>query len=162
MKIYLILLLGIISISCSTKTVLKTDSQKNIDLSGRWNDTDAEIATNQLFNNLITSTWFKDYKSNTNPSVRISVQEFESNFDHSGLAMQDYFSEYIKASQLVSLIEDDSSLQADFQLGGSINADEFINEEQNYIDYILTAHLEDLNGKTLWQDNTTVKKYIKD
>ncbi len=71
-------------LSCSTQKVLKTDTQQEIDLSGRWNNTDAEIATSELFNNLINSTWLKDYKSENNLKPRIEILKFDSNFKDGG------------------------------------------------------------------------------
>jgi PBP1b-binding outer membrane lipoprotein LpoB len=150
----------LVTVSCSTQKVLKTDTQGEIDLSGRWNNTDAEIATNQLFNNLMTSSWFKVYQSESTRKVRIAVNEFESNFNRSESSMQDFFSKYAEDSQLVELIDKDSDLKSEFQIGGTINAEEFINQNQKYIDYILTAQLTDLEGQVLWEENTVVKKYI--
>lgn len=162
MKNIILLLILIITVSCGTQKVLKTDTQTNIDLSGRWNDTDAEIATSELFNNLMSSAWFKDYKANNNQNARIRVQEFESNFNQSGSSLQSYFSKYIRDNQLLDLIDDNSKLKMEFQLAGSITAEEFVTEEQNYIDYVLSTQLKNLEGKVLWENNTIVKKYIKD
>lgn len=162
MKNSFLILISIVMFSCSTQKVLKTDTQKDIDLSGRWNNTDAEIATNQLFNSMMTSSWFNDYKADHNQNARIQVEEFETNFNQSGSSLQNYFSKYIQDNQLLELTDKESTLKDEFQLSGSINAEDFINEDQNYIDYILKAQLKDLDGKTLWEDNTVVKKYIKD
>jgi hypothetical protein len=158
----LFILILIIFASCSTKQVLKTDSQNDIDLSGRWNDTDAEIATNELFNNLITSSWLKNHQNQSDLNPRVEVMKFDSNFKNGGGSLEKYFSQYLNANTAIELIKNKDEKSAEFQLTGSINAEEFTTEDQNYIDYVLSAQLKDLNGKILWEDNSIIKKYIKD
>jgi hypothetical protein len=162
MKYTFILLLLFIFASCNTQKILKTDSQNDIDLSGRWNETDAEIATNELFNNLLTSSWLKNHQAQFDLKPRVEVKEFESNFKDGGGTLVKYFSQYLNMDSNIELIKKSDQKSAEFKLIGSINAEEFISEEQNYINYVLHAHLKDLNGKILWEDNAVVKKYIKD
>ncbi|MGJ3237003.1 hypothetical protein [Marivirga sp.] len=158
----LFILILIIFASCSTQQVLKTDSQNDIDLSGRWNDTDAEIATSELFNNLITSSWLKNHQDQYDLNPRIEIMKFESNFKNGGGSLEKYFSQYLNANTAIELIKNKDQKSAEFNLTGSINAEEFATEDQNHIDYVLRAQLKDLNGKILWEDNSVVKKYIKD
>ncbi len=41
-------------------------------------------------------------------------------------------------------------------------AEEFITDRDKYIDYILSAQLKNMQGEIQWEDQTVVKKYIKD
>ncbi|WKV11552.1 hypothetical protein [Marivirga harenae] len=161
MKYTFFLLSFVILSSCSTQKVLKTDSQDDIDLSGRWNDTDAEIATNELYNNLLASTWLKNHKAQFDLIPRVEIDSFESNFKGGGESLEKFFSKYIHDDPSLNLIEKGDRKSAEFQVTGAITAEEFINADQNYIDYVLQVQLKDLNGITLWEDTTTIKKYIK-
>ncbi|WKK74155.1 hypothetical protein QYS49_20475 [Marivirga salinae] len=162
MKNFILLLISILMISCSTQKVLKTDTQQDIDLSGRWNNTDAEIATSELFNNLVSSAWLKDYQSQNNLKPRIKILEFDSNFKDGGDKLNHYFTQYTKTDASFELIEDSSEKKAEFFLTGKITAEEFITESDNYIDYTLITQLKNMDEEILWEDKNIVKKYIKD
>lgn len=162
MKYILLLLIFSLLFACSTQKVLKTDTQQDIDLSGRWNATDAEIASSELFNNLMTSVWLKDYQAATNLKPRVGVLEFDSNFKNGGDKLKHYFIQFTKTDASFELIEDRAEKTPEFFLTGKINAEEFITESDNYIDYTLTAQLKNMEGEIQWQDKTIVKKYIKD
>jgi hypothetical protein len=142
--------------------MLKTDTQNDIDLSGRWNDTDAEIASSELYNSLNRSAWLKDYQGEKEMKPRIEILSFDSNFKDSGEQLAQYFIQYVKKDSSFELISNNTEKSPDFQLSGEIMAEEYITESQNYIDYRLTAQLKNMNGEIQWEDNTIVKKYIKD
>ncbi|WP_375577636.1 hypothetical protein ABWH96_11290 [Marivirga tractuosa] len=162
MKNIFFILISLFIFSCSTQKVLKTDTQDSIDLSGRWNDTDAEIATSELFNNLITSSWMKNHQAENNLEPRIEIQEFESNFKNGGEKLSKYFTQYAKSDGSVNLVKGSKEKLPEYQLSGRIDAEEFVTESQNYIDYRITAQLKNLEGEIQWEDKTTIKKYIKD
>ncbi len=162
MKNFFFLLISISMFSCSTQKVLKTDTKQEIDLSGRWNETDAEIATSELFNSLVTSAWFKNYKTENNLKPRVEISDFEGNFKEGGDQLEKYFIQYTKAASSVELIDNKNERTADFKLSGEITAEELITESQNYIDYMIKVQLQDIEGEVQWQKNTVIKKYIKD
>jgi len=162
MKNYFLFVMALVLASCSTQKVLKTDTQNDIDLSGRWNSTDAEIATNELFNNLSTSSWLKNYEMQYNLKPQIEVLEFNESFKGGGDMLDEYFKKYVEESPLFKLIEEKSEFKADFRLSGEISAEEFISSNQKYIDYMLKVKLSEANGNPVWEDYTTIKKYIKD
>ncbi|SMG12496.1 Peptidoglycan-synthase activator LpoB [Marivirga sericea] len=161
MKTIILLLIGTFAIACSTQKVLKTDTNQDIDLSGRWNNTDAEIASNKLYNSLIGSTWLKEQQAKDNFEPRIEILSFESNFKDEANKLSQYFTQYIRKDSAFELIGNESEKAPDFQLSGEIMAEEFITESQNYIDYRLTAQLKNMKGEIQWEDNTVIKKYIK-
>lgn len=162
MKNIFLLLISFLMVSCITHKVLKTDTQQDIDLSGRWNNTDAEIASSELFNSLITSTWLKNYQSDNDLKPRIEIMEFDDNFKNGGEKLEKYFAQYTQSNSSFELIENRSEKMPEFLLTGKIIAEEFITENDNYIDYILYVELKNMDGVIQWEDKTTVKKYIKD
>lgn len=162
MKNILFFLICLIAVSCTTQKVLKTDTSQDIDLSGRWNNTDAEIATNELFNSLITSSWFKKKLAGNDLKTRIKVLEFNGNFKDGGEQLEMYFKRYAKTDSSIELIEKDSEIIPEYLLVGEITAEEFISESDNYIDYTVIAELTNSDGIIQWQDKTIIKKYLKD
>ena len=159
----MLFLLGFILVSCSSPKILKTDVRDDIDLSGRWNDTDAEIASNELFNNLLASNWLKAYEGTDNLKTRIEVEAFGSNFKNGGESLQQYFEKYLDTSLQFELISKKSEKVPEFQLFGEIMAKEVIqDDEQNFIYYTVRVQLKNMNGEMVWDDSTQIKKYIKD
>jgi hypothetical protein len=142
--------------------MLKTDTQNDIDLSGRWNDTDAEIASSELYSSLLGSAWLQAYQAETNLQPRIAIQSFEYNFKYEEEWVSQYFIKYINKDSSFEMIMEKGEKLPDFQLIGEINAEEFMTESQKYIDYRLTVQLRNMNGEILWGDKTVIKKYIKD
>ena len=62
-KIICILLLVFIAVSpCLAKKVNRVDADKQVDLSGKWNDTDARIVTESLIEQALGSGGFEAYK----------------------------------------------------------------------------------------------------
>lgn len=162
MKSIFLLLIGAVLFSCSTQKVLKTDTQEAIDLSGRWNNTDAEIASSELFNNLLTSVWLKKYQADNELNARIEILEFDSNFKEGGEELVKYFAQSIEAHSSLELIGKDSDKLPEFFLNGKITAKENKSEKDNFIDYTLFSQLKNSKGEIQWEDSMTVKKYLKE
>jgi len=161
MKNVFLLLFSLLLISCSTQKVLKTDTPKDIDLSGRWNATDAEIASNELFTHLIAAPWLNDFKANNEWNPQIEVEVFKSNVDGIGENLTHYFENYIKADSSVELMSEDANGPPDFKLYGEIQAEESAAEGENFIEYTIYIRLNHHSGRTVQKDKTVVKKYIK-
>ena len=56
----------IISISCQPHTVTRVEPDTQIDLSGRWNDTDSRMVAEKMINDLFVSERFKEYAGQRN------------------------------------------------------------------------------------------------
>ncbi len=65
-KIVSIALLSILFGGCATSTsvarVQRTAADEQIDLSGRWNDTDSRLVAEQMINDLFRKSWIDDFK----------------------------------------------------------------------------------------------------
>ncbi|HET8860585.1 hypothetical protein [Marivirga sp.] len=162
MKNITLFLISVFIVSCSTQKVLKTDTQQDIDLSGRWNQTDAEIASSDLFNSLLASSWLKGYQAQNGLKPKIEILNFKSNFEDGGDDARMFFISYMKENSAFELIERKGRKVSDFQLSGNILAEEFLTENQNYIDYTFKTQIRELSGEIMWEETTVVKKYIKD
>src|SRR3989337_3146250 len=62
-------------ISCQTRTVTRINPDAQIDLSGRWNDSDSRAVADQMVQQLFTSEKFKEYikESEKKPSIIVGL-----------------------------------------------------------------------------------------
>lgn len=88
--------------------------------------------------------------------------KFDSNFKDGGEKLEKFFNQYAKADSTFELLENRNEKMPEFLLVGKIMAEEFITDRDKYIDYILSAQLKNMQGEIQWEDQTVVKKYIKD
>src|SRR6186997_120493 len=54
-------ILLVLLVSCQTRKVTRIDPSTQVDLSGRWNDTDSRKVADQIIYDLFDSDKFKDY-----------------------------------------------------------------------------------------------------
>ncbi len=58
----LLLLLAMLSaVSCATSGVQRVAVEKTADLSGRWNDTDAQLTSQAMIDDVLRSNWIKNF-----------------------------------------------------------------------------------------------------
>ena len=53
--------LALFCLSCQTRSVTRITPETQMDLSGRWNDSDSRIVADKMINELLTSPRFKTY-----------------------------------------------------------------------------------------------------
>lgn len=165
MKAINLLIIVIVFLSaCGPKTILQTDSGKPIDLSGRWNSTDAEIASSQIFNDLINSDWLKQYKSDLNYTPSIMVERFTNDLNNDLFNEQlvKYFSEYINDTRQFNLIKIDNTDIPYLILKGTLSSENFEQNDQNGVNYLLKVSLMNTEGDLLWTEDNYIKKFIKE
>lgn len=159
------ILIGLLA-ACSPKVVLQTDNDNSIDLSGRWNQTDAAIIESILFNQLMQSVWIKNYQFENSFKPKIFVNEFQTNFENevAGKYLQELFEKSIETNHLLELLATKDSTAYDHLIfSGVLRADEFIEfEERKAIYYRLAAQLKDRSGIILWEGTEEIKKYINE
>jgi penicillin-binding protein activator len=64
MKIYLLLLFSMLFLvaGCSTsRQVQRVDAKTQIDLSGRWNDTDSKLVAEEMIKDVLSRPWLQDF-----------------------------------------------------------------------------------------------------
>jgi uncharacterized protein (TIGR02722 family) len=64
MRLYLLLLFSMLFLvaSCSTsRQVQRVDAKTQIDLSGRWNDTDSKLVAEAMINDALSRPWLPDF-----------------------------------------------------------------------------------------------------
>jgi hypothetical protein len=82
------------SISCSHK-VTRIDPQEQIDLSGRWNNTDSRMVAEEMIDNILKERWVNDHQQTHNGQKPVVIVGFVTNKSH----------EHIEAETFVKDVE---------------------------------------------------------
>lgn len=182
--------LGILSISCQTRSVTRINPETQIDLSGRWNDSDSRLVADKMVNELLTSDKFKDYlkENEKKPAIVVGliknktsehidagtyIKKFELAIYNSNLA------ELVESEEFRDKLRLERAQQQDFaspetvsQWGKEIGADlmlfgEMTSETDTYnnrrvVNYITTLFLTDIEtNKRVWYGQQEIKKLVK-
>lgn len=184
---YLIILT--ILFSCS-RTVTRVDPGTQVDLSGRWNDTDSRTVADQMIHDLFKSAQFKKYAEGLGrkPVIVIStiknktsehidagnyVKKFEMVIHNSGIA------ELVESEEFRDKIRKERAEQQDFAdpataarwgkevgadviLFGEMNSESDVYNKKRVVNYITTLFLTDLEtNKRIWYGQHEIKKIVK-
>ena len=68
--------------SCANRKVSRVNSNEVIDLSGRWNDTDSQLVSAEMINDLLTARWLPVYESQHNNKRPVMVVGTITNKSH--------------------------------------------------------------------------------
>jgi uncharacterized protein (TIGR02722 family) len=193
MRTYIILLLvcvGLVLAGCGGKSVKRVETEKVIDISGRWNDTDSRLVSEEMIQDALNRPWLQNYRnlSGKNPVVivgtvrnrsheHINVQTFvkdleralinsgEVEFVASRLEREDIRDERRDQARYAS--EETAKafgeeVGADYMLHGTINTivDREGGKEVKF--YQVNLEFTDLEtNKKAWIGEKKIKKYIK-
>lgn len=176
--------------SCKSRTVSRVDPAQQIDLSGRWNDTDSKQVAEEMIRDVMSKPWLERFTAkNQRPPVVIVgvvvnrshehieaetyIKDMEREFINSGrvrVVENDFFREKLreeKQQQQVNASVDTQSrianeLGADFMLFGTINStvDQYKNEK--VVSYKVNMEMVRLETtEKVWLGDKEIKKYIK-
>jgi penicillin-binding protein activator len=189
LKLYPFLSLVVI-MSCQTRSVTRIDPATQIDLSGRWNDTDSRKVADQMIYDLFSSSSFKTYadqkgrkpvivmglirnKTTEHIDADNYVKKFELVIHNSGIA------ELVESDEFRDKLRVERAEQQDFadpatmkQWGKEIGADlmlfgDMTSEVDTYnnkrvVNYITTLFLTDVEtNKRVWYGQNEIKKFVK-
>lgn len=193
MKLYYLLSIAAISLllqSCSTHKVERVGIEENIDLSGRWNDSDSRMTADAMVNQILGDDWISNHTSRTRekPVVIVGlvynkshehidaetfIKDVERSFVKSGrvrLVQAGDKREELRreraAQQEFASMETAKKwgreLGADYMLNGDINSivDTYKKERVNY--YQINLELTDLEtSEIVWIGEKKIRKYIR-
>lgn len=176
--------------SCATRKVTRIDPNEQIDLSGRWNDTDSKQVAEQMSRDVLSKPWLIRFEGNNErpPVVIIGiiinrtsehieaetfVKDVEIEFINSGkvrVVASDLFREKLreeKEQQQSNATKESQAkiaaeLGADFMLFGTINStvDEY--KKERVVNYKVNLELINLQTtEKVWIGDKEIKKYIK-
>ena len=187
----LCVLLGLALVSCSTvPKVKRVDVDKKIDLSGRWNDTDSRMVSEEMISDVLDRPWLDNFRSrNGKPPIvivgtvanrtseHISMQTFTNDLERSllnsglvGFVATRQGRKEVREErqdQAVFSREDTAKrmgeeIGADFMLKGSIDSIIDKISGKAVVFYQINLELIDLESNMkVWIGEKKIKKYVK-
>jgi uncharacterized protein (TIGR02722 family) len=175
---------------CQTRQVTRIDPATEIDLSGRWNDTDSRKVADQMIFDLFDSDSFKNYAKNksTKPVIVVGmirnktsehidadnfIKKFEVVIHNSGVAdlvESDQFRDQVRVERLEQQdYADPATVKkmgmesgADLMLFGDMTSETDTDNNRRVVNYITTLFLTDIQtNKRVWYGQNEIKKYVK-
>ena len=176
--------------ACQTRQVTRMDPATQVDLSGRWNDTDSRKVADQMIYDLFESDRFKEYaKAKTaKPVILVGtirnktaehidadnfVKKFEvviHNSNVADLVESSEFRDQLRVERLEQQeFADPATVKrmgkeagADLMLFGEITSEVDTYDNRRVVNYITTLFLTDVEtNKRVWYGQNEIKKYVK-
>lgn len=191
-KLFALLLISFSLFSCSTKhEVTRVAFDEQIDLSGRWNDTDSWRTAQDITNQILNDRWIRDF-NNANEGERPKViVGLMKNKSHEHISAETFVKDIEKAfirtgsirliqggekreelryerqdqqdhSTAASMKKWGQELGADFMLHGTINSIVDSYNNQKVIYYQIDLELTNLEtNEVVWIGDEKIKKYVR-
>ena len=176
---------------CANRKLTRVDPNETIDLSGRWNDSDSRLVSEEMIGDLLTSAWIPRYlKANDKrPVVVVGLVE---NISHEHINSETFIKDVEKAIirdgniRLVVAGEKRNELRkeraeqqdyaspettkkwgkelgADFILQGTINSIVDSYKKQKVVTYQIDLQLTNIEtNEVVWMGDKKIKKQISD
>ena len=176
---------------CANRKITRVDPNETIDLSGRWNDSDSRLVSEEMIGDLLTSAWIPRYlKANDKrPVVVVGLVENKS---HEHINSETFIKDVEKAIirdgniRLVVAGEKRNELRkeraeqqdyaspettkkwgkelgADYILQGTINSIVDSNKKQKVVTYQIDLQLTNIEtNEVVWMGDKKIKKQISD
>lgn len=182
-------LIALLVAGCA-RTVSRIDPGQQIDLSGRWNDSDSRQVANKMVTELLASEKFKEYakalgkkpaiivgliKNKTSEHIDASnyIKKIELAIFNSGVA------DLVESDSFRDKIREERAQQQDFaspetvsqwgketganlMLFGEMTSETDVYNKKRVVNYITTLFLTDMEtNKRIWYGQEEIKKYIR-
>jgi uncharacterized protein (TIGR02722 family) len=189
-KWWVVLAVGLIMAGCASVKVDRIEVDETVDLSGRWNDTDSRLVSEEMISDVLSRTWIDRYRAGRGKdpvvivgSVRnrsdehINTQTFVKDLERAlinsgdvefvassgqrGEVREERKDQAANASEATAKAEGEE-LGADFMLQGSINtiSDRVEGKEVKY--YQVNLELIDIQSqRKAWIGEKKIKKLVK-
>lgn len=93
----LALALAAVFSGCATRKVARVDHKEVIDLSGRWNDSDSQLVSAEMINDLLTARWLPVYESHHANKRPVVVVGTVTNKSHEHISSETFIKDIEKA-----------------------------------------------------------------
>ena len=190
MRFALILCLLFVSFACSQRTVTRINPKEELNLSGRWNDTDSRLVANKMTTDFLASEKYKEYalalskkpsiilgtiRNKTTEHIDASnyVKKFELAIYNSGVAELVESDEQRDKLRLERVQQQDFSdpstmaqwgkeVGANLMLFGEMTSEIDVYKNKRVVNYQTTLFLTDMEtNKRIWFGQHEIKKFIK-
>lgn len=185
----LYVLILMISMSCS-RSVSRVNSSTQIDLSGRWNDTDSKLVAEEMISDVLSRPWRENFvtKNNERPVVIVGmitnkshehieedifIKDLQKAFINTGtvrVVENDAFRDKLRAERAdMSEFASESTqatwgqeLGADFMMNGTINSQVDQYKREKLVNYKVNLWLTNTEtNEKVWLGDKEIKKFIK-
>jgi uncharacterized protein (TIGR02722 family) len=177
--------------SCATRTVARVDPNKQVDLSGRWNDVDSKLTAEAMTQQALGEIWLENFVTNSNGKQPVVIVGMVTNKSHEHIEAETFIKDLEKSfikSQRVRLVQagdkreeirkeradqqTNSSVStmkkfgleigADFILQGSINSIVDSYKKDKVVYYQIDLELTNLQtNEVVWIGDKKIKKLVK-
>ncbi|HPI04141.1 MAG TPA: penicillin-binding protein activator LpoB [Candidatus Goldiibacteriota bacterium] len=73
-----VLVIAMVAVSCAGTTVKRVETDTVMDLSGRWNDTDAQLVAEQMVKEMLERPWLRRFLKDTGKEPRVIVGDIRN------------------------------------------------------------------------------------
>jgi uncharacterized protein (TIGR02722 family) len=189
-SIFLLVVVSLVIGSCASRKVTRIDPAEQVDLSGRWNDTDSRQVAEEMTRDVLSKPWLERFtgqqerppvviigvvinRSHEHIEAETFIKDIEREFINSGrvrVVENDFFREKLreeKESQQVNASPETQSriameLGADYMLFGVINSTVDQLKKEKVVFYKINLEMVNLEStEKVWLGDKEIKKYIK-
>lgn len=179
----------ILTIACQ-RSITRISPETQIDLSGRWNDSDSRMVAEKMINELFSSERFKEYaaekgekptlvvgliKNKTSEHVDAAnyIKKFELaifNANVASLVESDEFRDKLRQERAeqqdfadpATMAKWGKEIGADLMLFGEMTSETDTYNKKRVVNYITTLFLTDIEtNKRVWYGQHEIKKFVK-
>ncbi len=186
----ILICMGVIFSGCSPD-VKRVDTEEVIDLSGRWNDTDSRLVSEEMIQDALDRPWIRNFMQSHNGNLPVVIVGTVRNLSHEHISVQTFVKdlerELINSGEVefVSSREERGEIRqertdqayhsseetmkkdrmetgADFMLQGTINSILDKTKKKAVMFYQVDLELTDMEShKKVWIGDKKIKKFIK-
>ncbi|MBN1292933.1 MAG: penicillin-binding protein activator LpoB [Candidatus Latescibacteria bacterium] len=189
-RVFILLVISTLALSCSSqRKVERIDTNSAIDLSGRWNDTDARLVAEEMVADGLSRAWITDFAAakGNKPTVIVGmvynkthelintetfIREIEREFLNSGKIR------LVQAGEAREQLRDERADQqeyasketmkkwgqergADFMLQGTVNSEVDTYNNKKVVYYQIDLDMSDLQtNEKVWIGSKKIRKFI--
>ncbi|MGM0452279.1 MAG: penicillin-binding protein activator LpoB [Thermodesulfobacteriota bacterium] len=180
-----------LGLACGPRQVSRVDTDKTIDLSGRWNDTDSRLVSEAMIKDALNRPWLQKFKNNHGGEMPTVIVGTVQNRSHEHINVETFIKDLERAlinSGEVSFVADSTErdelrkerldqashaseetaksegeeIGADYMLQGTINTIADQIEGKKVMYYQVNLELMDIEKhRKVWIGEKKIKKFIK-
>lgn len=189
-SLFALVILSLVTTSCTNRSVTRVSPDQQIDLSGRWNDTDSKLVAEEMIKDVLNRPWKSDFQNafNRKPVVIVGlVSNKSSEHIESETFIKDVEKEFIN-SGMVRVVQNSEfreklreeraqqgefaspetqakwgkELGADFMMFGVITSITDSYKKEKVVNYKVNLELANLEtNEKVWIGDKEIKKYIR-
>lgn len=186
-----ILMAGILLQGCAPRKVTRVDEKEQIDISGRWNNTDSRLAAEEMTSRVLGENWLPDFQQQHAGKKPVVIVGMVANKTHEHIDAETFVKDMERSfvtTQKIRLVQGGAKREelrgeradqqknaatstmkkwglevgADYMLQGSINSIVDSHKKQMVVYYQVDLELTDLqSNEVVWIGNKKIAKYVK-